>query len=396
MKLFLRDSFPHILEGIKVPNKVMSNYVDECILALIHHGGMFKSIFTSLHTEIKENKAKFVREKCLEYIYEILQLWELNDKEIDPLCESIKIALEDASVKARETARSCYLLLYRLFPKKAEKLRLDLPKPLQAKLVKEELQMNMNSSADSENSSSSHHTGSVSSNSHLHTPSKGLSTAKSSRIPPSSSSASRPVTANTIHTSAPASKPTTPHHQRHANTISTSSNHLSHIPPAHHHHDKHHHSMPANSPSLAIHTPSSAFSAARDKQVTSNTPSTVSDSYTSGTKIAMMSSVDQAASAIQQGVRNALSRRRSVVKNPFAELSDSFSGKGTGNSVTFDEGTKGERMDALPTTSSFMNDKTPFTAGMHNDLSPYRSEDWKERKLPQAVLPTDNNQATEK
>lgn len=64
MKLFLRDSFIHILEGIKVPNKVMSGYVDECIIALIQNC-VFKSSIPPMALEIKENKAKFVREKCL-------------------------------------------------------------------------------------------------------------------------------------------------------------------------------------------------------------------------------------------------------------------------------------------------------------------------------------------
>lgn len=64
MKLFLRDSFPHILEGIKVPNKVMSGYVDECIFQMIRLT-TFKSGIPILAQEIKENKSKLVREKCL-------------------------------------------------------------------------------------------------------------------------------------------------------------------------------------------------------------------------------------------------------------------------------------------------------------------------------------------
>jgi hypothetical protein len=64
MKLFLRDSFPHILEGIKVPNKVMSSYVDECIFQMIKFTP-FKSALPLLTQEARENKAKVVREKCL-------------------------------------------------------------------------------------------------------------------------------------------------------------------------------------------------------------------------------------------------------------------------------------------------------------------------------------------
>jgi hypothetical protein len=64
LKSFLRDAFPHILEGVKVPNKVMSGYVDECILSLIKTS-VFKSALQPLSQEVKENKSKMVREKCL-------------------------------------------------------------------------------------------------------------------------------------------------------------------------------------------------------------------------------------------------------------------------------------------------------------------------------------------
>lgn len=64
MKLFLRDMFPSILEGIKVPNKVMSGYIDECIMNLIHFT-VFKTAVPVIVVEIRDNKAKFVREKCM-------------------------------------------------------------------------------------------------------------------------------------------------------------------------------------------------------------------------------------------------------------------------------------------------------------------------------------------
>lgn len=68
MKLFLRDSFLSIFEGVKVPNKVMSGYVDECIISLIRYTS-FKSAVGPLVMEIKESKAKFVREKSLVRIH---------------------------------------------------------------------------------------------------------------------------------------------------------------------------------------------------------------------------------------------------------------------------------------------------------------------------------------
>jgi hypothetical protein len=65
---------------------------------------------------------------------EILITWELSDKEVDPICEAIRIGLEDGSVKAREVARTAYVNLFKLLPAKAEKVKADLPKGLQIKL----------------------------------------------------------------------------------------------------------------------------------------------------------------------------------------------------------------------------------------------------------------------
>jgi hypothetical protein len=63
-RIFMRDMFGSILDGIKVPNKVMSGYVDECIIQLIKRA-TFKSCVPVLVQEIKDNKAKQVRERCL-------------------------------------------------------------------------------------------------------------------------------------------------------------------------------------------------------------------------------------------------------------------------------------------------------------------------------------------
>jgi len=64
MRHFLRDSFPFILDGVKVPNKVMSGFVDECIISMIKNT-TFKTGIHTLLMEIKESKAKVVRERCL-------------------------------------------------------------------------------------------------------------------------------------------------------------------------------------------------------------------------------------------------------------------------------------------------------------------------------------------
>lgn len=64
LKLFMRDTFAAILEGIKVPNKVMSGYVDDCIMYLISNS-TFKSAVPLITTEVRESKAKQVKERCM-------------------------------------------------------------------------------------------------------------------------------------------------------------------------------------------------------------------------------------------------------------------------------------------------------------------------------------------
>lgn len=64
LKFFLRETFCFILDGIKVPNRVMSGFVDNAILTMIKNT-TFKSCIPSLVSEIQYSKAKLVREKCL-------------------------------------------------------------------------------------------------------------------------------------------------------------------------------------------------------------------------------------------------------------------------------------------------------------------------------------------
>lgn len=130
----MRDVFANILDGVRVSNKVMSGYVDECIISLIR-AAVFKTAIVPLSAEIRDNKAKIVRERCLEYLNEILITWDLADKEVDVIAEAVRLGLEDGSVKAREVARTTYLNLFKLQPHKAEKIKAELTKPLQMKLT---------------------------------------------------------------------------------------------------------------------------------------------------------------------------------------------------------------------------------------------------------------------
>ena len=134
MKHLMREIFTTLLDGTKVPNRVMSGYVDNCIMYIIKHT-TFKTCLPILFHEIKENKAKFVRERCLEYINEIILSWDINDKEADILADAIKIGLEDASVRAREVSRLAYLNIFQLFPKKAEKIKSQLTPQVRKKMI---------------------------------------------------------------------------------------------------------------------------------------------------------------------------------------------------------------------------------------------------------------------
>ncbi len=63
--------------------------------------------------------------------------WELGEKEADLICDALRVGLEDASPRAREVARSVFINVYKVHQRKAEKLRMELSKPLQAKLMEE-------------------------------------------------------------------------------------------------------------------------------------------------------------------------------------------------------------------------------------------------------------------
>lgn len=141
LRHFLRDVFPCILDGVKVSNKVMSGFVDDCIISLIRNT-TFKAAIPVLLTELAHSKAKVYRERCLDYINEILVSWDIGDKDADLLLEAIRIGLEDASVRGREIARLAYLNMFQLYPKKTDRLKAGLlqvqNKTLVARLDKEE------------------------------------------------------------------------------------------------------------------------------------------------------------------------------------------------------------------------------------------------------------------
>ena len=138
MRHLLRDIFSNILDAVKVSNKVMSGYVDECVITLIRNT-TFKAAIPVLISELSQSKAKIYRERCMDYVNEILVSWDITEKDADALIEAIRIGLEDAAVRGREIARLAYLNMFQLYPKKTEKLKASMNnKTLSIRLDKEE------------------------------------------------------------------------------------------------------------------------------------------------------------------------------------------------------------------------------------------------------------------
>lgn len=133
----MREFFPIFQEALRVSNKVISIYIDECIHSLIKQS-TFKSCLPLLGNDIKENKSKAVREHCIEYVNEILLHWDITEKDADQICEIVRIGLQDASMRVREVARLAYLNLFGSFPKKVEKIKANLPTSVSSRLIKAE------------------------------------------------------------------------------------------------------------------------------------------------------------------------------------------------------------------------------------------------------------------
>jgi hypothetical protein len=115
----------------------MSSFVNDCITTLIKNS-TFRGSIQLLLMEIRHNKARFVREKCMEYVSLILGSWELSDKYVDILADAVKIGLQDGGVRTREVSKIAYLNLFHNWPKKSEKLKQGLPVAIQPRLVKAE------------------------------------------------------------------------------------------------------------------------------------------------------------------------------------------------------------------------------------------------------------------
>jgi len=137
IKGYLREIFGSILDALKVPNKVMSGFVDDCINNMIRNA-TFKMCIPMIVAEIKESKAKHVRERCIDYINLMMEHWDLTEKDGDLILDAIRTGLEDASVRSRENARYGYLRFRMIYPRRAEKLKASVPNALRGRLLKME------------------------------------------------------------------------------------------------------------------------------------------------------------------------------------------------------------------------------------------------------------------
>lgn len=137
MRHFLRDIFPCVLDGVKQTNKVMSGYVDECIVTMIRNT-TFKTSIPIIIEQIQSSKSKQYRERCIDYTNEIIVSWDITERDAEMLSEAIKTGLEDASVRCREISRLAYLNMFQMFPQKTETLKSELSKAVQKRLNQEE------------------------------------------------------------------------------------------------------------------------------------------------------------------------------------------------------------------------------------------------------------------
>lgn len=64
MKLLLREVFQFVFDAIKVPNKVMSGFVDECIMTIIKNT-QYKPSLLVFSQEFNDNKSGKVRERIM-------------------------------------------------------------------------------------------------------------------------------------------------------------------------------------------------------------------------------------------------------------------------------------------------------------------------------------------
>lgn len=269
---------------------------------------------------------------------EILNLWELVDKEMDPVCDAVKLALEDASLKARETARTCYLRIYSLNPKKAERIRMDLPKQLQVKLQSattddpgsREASMETGGQSSLNSTAELSASGGVSQSSAAAgvvaaTPAKSTSTL------PEKQTAGTPRVGSTLKKTFSGARlkslETSSAKERSSDSADQSERSIS----------------VGKRPKTSESEPVRSLSASRKGSINAGTSKSVQGPMVSDSVSAVVAALeaagkDQQIRSVDDSVLKAVAsaggnRRRSVVKNPFADISESFANSSNGGNV---------------------------------------------------------------
>jgi hypothetical protein len=361
--------------------------------------------------------------------------WDVTDKELDFFVDAIKLGLEDASVRAREIARTAYLNMFNLYPERAERIKSLLPKAMQQKLTRSEEEGTASLGSSSPNSSvnlgSSLNLGSSMDSVGLKSLAKHLngtgdsmelSIALDEPLATPASHANGHSAKSSVSTLSHSSKHPPVHHHHHATHQPVAAHHTastatktSHPHTAHAHASHSHGATTAVKPSAssvaeraatAAHTeapkqrkapavgypraqPSSseALSSKLGARAGSSTNSSGStgtggesalrgsmeglrstrgstESFASGDGLAPPqkadSEVEQAVLSIQARVRGTLSRRRSVVHNPFAALAASSPPPATASAGSLSSGgSSGHTSNATRSTAT-ASAATPF------------------------------------
>lgn len=289
--------------------------------------------------------------------------WDMSDKELDFFVDAIKLGLEDAGVRAREIARAAYMNMFNLYPEKAEKIKAMLPKAYQLKLTRSEEEglSELPSSPGSNSATLGSSLGSAAlfkvqvdlsstmDSLAMSTSSEEIASAPVtfSRMEPSSSqksTASAPVKASAPHPTTHRSA-SQAHHAPPTPTVSSGLQNADVIP------------VPSKRkivPPKVQPSSSEALSTKFEKMASLNSVNLLSKSLSTDSKdtwggnkdqrgsldsqlttstagrpsaapepAPMESSVEQAVLTLQARVRGTLSRRRSIVSNPFAALASS-------------------------------------------------------------------------
>jgi len=123
MRPLMREMLPTMIEILGSGNKVIQGFMDERLSKIIRYT-KFKQCINEFSDHIKNSRSKLLRECCSSYIFQILGEWppEYLESVSEQLEQTIKIALEDASVTVRATARRTFFLFHDHWPALGESL----------------------------------------------------------------------------------------------------------------------------------------------------------------------------------------------------------------------------------------------------------------------------------